>query len=178
MEFKGDDEMPYTGIKSKWVEGDLVFEDNAGNEIARFDEDNQALDIAKVLKGNTEITASAAELNNAADVSDRVQEVTDHTEATAITAGVQSVEFNNDESSAVNATIADAENHQGLFIVKDVSNDNTQNHVLTLTSGTFDGTNEIATLDAAGEALVVYFDSAGNGVIVENINAVALSTAG
>ena len=168
--------MPYTGIKSKWDEGDLVFEDNAGNEIARFDESNHALDIAKLMKGNSEITASAAEVNNAADVSGRVQEVTDHTSTTAITAGVQSVEFNNDESSTVEATIADAESHQGLFIVKDVSNDGTENHVLTLTSGTFDGSNNIATLDAAGEALVVYFDSNGDGVIVENINAVGLSS--
>ena len=168
--------MPYTGIKSKWVEGDLVFEDNAGNEIARFDESEHGLDIAKLLKGNTEITASAAELNNVADVSNRVQEVTDHESTTAITEGIQSVEFNNDESSAVNATIADAKNHQGLFIVKDISNDNTQNHVLTLTSGTFDGTDNIATLDAAGEALVVYFDSNGDGVIVENVDAVGLSS--
>jgi hypothetical protein len=165
--------MPYTGIKSQWEDGDLVFYANDGTEIARFDEGNSALDIATFFIDNTEVTATAAELNNAADVSDRVQEVT--SDSTDIDEGKQSVEFNEDGTSSVGATIADASNHQGIFIVKDVSNDNTQDHTLTLTAGTFDGSNNVATLDAAGEALVVYFDSEGDGVILENIGTVGLS---
>lgn len=119
----------------------------------------------------TKITATAAEINSAADVSAQVQELT---VTGAVTAGVQSVELNH-ATVAVEATIADATNHQGLFIVKDTSASGTAAHTLTLTSGTFNGTNNVATLNAPNEALVVYFDSAGNGTIVENVGAVALS---
>lgn len=119
----------------------------------------------------TTVTATATQLNQAADPAERVQELT----ATgAVTAGVQSLELNHD-STVVEATIADAAAHAGLFIVKDTSASGTAAHTLTLTSGTFDGTNSVATLNAPDEALVVYFDSAGNGTIVENVGAVALS---
>lgn len=127
-----------------------------------------AMDEVATLNG---LTATAAEINNAADVSARVQELT----ATgAVTAGVQSVELNHATVVAA-ATIADAANHQGLFIVKNTSASGTAAHTLTLTAGTFNGTNNVATLNAPNEALVVYFDSAGNGTIVENIGSVALS---
>lgn len=92
----------------------------------------------------------------------------------AISIQKQSVELNH-ASVVIAATIANTLNHQGLFIVKDISASGTAAHTLTLTSGTFDGTNAVATLNAPGEALVVYFDSVGNGVIVENINGVVLS---
>ena len=130
------------------------------------------VDTQELFIDGTEVTATASEINNAADVSARVQELT----ATgAITAGVQSVELNH-ATVVVEATIADASNHQGLFIVKDTSTSGTAAHTLTLTAGTFNGTNDIATLNAANEALVVYFDSAGNGTIIENIGSVALSS--
>jgi len=115
------------------------------------------------------IDASAAEINNAADVSARVEE---HTGAGAVTAGVQSVEINSVAAAAL--TIASADAHQGLFIVKHTSSSDGQNHTLTLTSGTYDGTNTVALLNAANEALVVYFDSSGNGTIVENVGSVSL----
>jgi hypothetical protein len=125
---------------------------------------------ARVL-ANLGMAATAAEIDNAADVSARVQELT----ATgAVTAGVQSVELNH-ATVIVAATIADASNHQGLFIVKDTSASGTAAHTLTLTAGTFDGTNNVVTMNAPDEALVVYFDSAGNGVIVENVGTVVLS---
>ena len=115
------------------------------------------------------IGASAAEIDNAADVSARVEE---HTASGAVTAGVQSVEINS--VAAVALTIADAANHPGLFIVKHTSSSDAQSHTLTLTSGTFDGTNSVALLNAANEALVTYFDSAGDGTIVENVGSVSL----
>lgn len=115
------------------------------------------------------VTATAAEINNAADVSARVEE---HTGAGAVTAGVQSVEINSVAAAAL--TIADAANHQGLFIVKHTSTSDGQSHTLTLTSGTFDGSNNVALLNAANEALVVYFDSGGDGTIIENIGSVSL----
>jgi hypothetical protein len=117
------------------------------------------------------ITATPAEINNAADVSGRVQELT----ATgAVTAGVQSVELNH-ATVAVVATIADSTNHQGLLVVKDTSASGTASHTLTLTSGTFDGTNNKVTLNAPDECIIVYIDSAGNGTIVENVGSVSLS---
>lgn len=118
-----------------------------------------------------QVTPTAEELNNAADVSARVQELT---VTGAVAAGKQSVELNH-ASTIVAATIADASTHQGLFIVKNTSASGTAAHTLTLTAGTFDGTNNVATLNAPNEALLVYFDSAGNGTIIENVGAVALS---
>ncbi len=117
------------------------------------------------------VTATAGELNNAADVSARVQEITT---SGAITAGIQSVEFNH-VSVIVAATIADAVNHQGFFVVQDNSASGTTAHTLTLTAGTFNGTNNVATLNARDEALYVYFDSTGRGQVIANIGTVALS---
>jgi len=117
------------------------------------------------------LTATTAEINNAADVSARVQTLT----ATgAVTAGIQCVQLNHATVVAA-ATIANAVNHQGLFVVKNTSASGTAAHTLTLTAGTFNGTNNVATLNAPNEALIVYFDSAGNGTIVENVGSVALS---
>lgn len=92
----------------------------------------------------------------------------------AVVAGVQSVELNH-ATVVVAATIADTLAHQGLFVVKDTSASGTAAHTLTLTSGTFNGTNNVATLNAPNEALVVWFDSSGDGTIVENVGTVALS---
>lgn len=78
-------------------------------------------------------------------------------------------------ASVVIAATMDASQHQGLFIVRDTSASGTAAHTLTLTNGTFDGTNTVATLNAPGEALVVFFDSAGRGQIIENTGSVALS---
>lgn len=117
------------------------------------------------------LDATAEEINNVADVSARVQELL---VSGAVVAGVQSVELNH-ATVVVAATIADMANHPGLFIVKNTSASGTEAHTLTLTAGTFDGTNNVATLDAPGEALVVYIDSDGNGIIVENVGSVALS---
>ena len=92
----------------------------------------------------------------------------------AVTAGVEAV-FLNHASNVVAATIDDASKHPGLFVVKDTSSTGTAAHTLTITTGTFDGTNKVATLNAPGEALVVYFDKNGNGTIVANVGSVALS---
>ena len=88
--------------------------------------------------------------------------------------GFESVELAH-ASVAIAAVIADAENHTGLFIVKNTSASGVIEHTLTLASGTFDGTHNVATLNAPKEALCVYFDSAGNGTIIENVGGVVLS---
>ena len=118
-----------------------------------------------------QVNATPAEINNAADVSARTQELT---VTGAVTAGVQSVELNH-ATVVIAATIASAVNHPGLFVVKDTSASGTAAHTLTLTVGTWNGTATIATLNARDEALFVYFDSAGRGQVIANIGAVVLS---
>jgi len=116
-------------------------------------------------------TVTAAEVNNSSDVSARVEELT----ATAsVTGGVQSIELNH-PSVIVAATIANTSTHEGILIVKNTSASGTAAHTLTLTVGTFDGTNNVATLNAPDEALIVYLDSAGDGTIMENVGGVVLS---
>ena len=120
-------------------------------------------------QAGTAINATGAEINNAADVSGRVQIMTVDG---AVTPGVQSVELN--ATGAIAATIATSVAHQGLFIVKAFLEPATT-HTVTLTAGTWDGTNTIATFTDILDTLVVYFDSAGGGTIVENVGAVGLS---
>lgn len=100
-----------------------------------------------------------------------VQELT---ESGAVSDLVQSIELNH-ASVVVAATIADAADHQGLLIVKNTSASGTAAHTLTLTSGTFDGTNNVATLNAPNEALAVFIDSSGDGTVLANVGSVALS---
>lgn len=118
-----------------------------------------------------DLLATATEINRAADVSARVQELT---ATAAVTAGVQSLELNHD-STIIAATIASTLNHPGLFVVKDTSATGTAAHTVTITTGTWNGTNKIITLNALNEAIAVYFDSAGNGTILVNVGSVALS---
>jgi hypothetical protein len=93
----------------------------------------------------------------------------------AVLPGVNSVELNH-ATVVIAATIADSKAHQGsLFVVKDTSASGTAAHTLTLTAGTFDGTNNVATLNAPNECLAVWFDSSGDGTIIENVGTVALS---
>ena len=89
-----------------------------------------------------------------------------------VTLGTQAVELNH-ATVAIDATLAAPT--EGLFIVKNTSASGTAAHNLTLTAGTFDGTNNVVTFNAPNDALVVYFDSAGNGTIVENVGAAVLS---
>ena len=103
-----------------------------------------------------------------------VNEVQELTASGAVTPGVAQVELNH-ASVVIAATIADASDHAGLFIVKNTSASGTAAHTLTLTSGTFDGTNNVATLNAPAEMLIVFFDDDGNGSIVQNTGSVALS---
>ena len=89
----------------------------------------------------------------------------------AVTAGVQSVELNH-ASTIIAATMTPK---PGLFCVKDTSATGTIAHTLTLTTGTWNGTATIATLNARDEALFVYFDSELRGQVIANVGAVALS---
>lgn len=93
----------------------------------------------------------------------------------AVNPGVQNVRLNHATVAAA-ATIANAANHAGFFAVTNTSASGIAAHTLTLTAGTFDGTNNTATLNAPAESLLVYFDGSGNGTVVVNTGAVALSS--
>lgn len=93
----------------------------------------------------------------------------------AVDAGAKCVQLNH-ATVAVAATIADAADHAGFFAVVNTSPSGTAAHTLTLTEGTFDGTNNTATLNAPAESLLVFFDEDGNGTVVVNTGAVGLSS--
>lgn len=99
----------------------------------------------------------------------RTQELT---ASGAVVAGVDAVELNH-ASVIIAATYTVVPNT--ILIVKDTSATGTAAHTLTLTGGTFNGTNTIATLNARDEALVVWFDSAGRGSVIVNLGSVGLS---
>jgi len=90
----------------------------------------------------------------------------------AIPAGTGVVELNH-ISTIIAATYTVVPN--SYLLIKDTSASGTAAHTVTLTGGTFNGTNTIATLNARDEMLFVYFDSAGRGQVIVNVGSVALS---
>jgi hypothetical protein len=120
----------------------------------------------------TGITATPAEINAACAVTSIGQTIT---ASGAVTAGKKSVLLNH-ATAAIAATIADAADHFGYFVVKaGLEPGAGQDHTLTLTIGTFNGTNNVATFADINDALVVFFDHAGNGTIISNTGSVTLS---
>ena len=119
--------------------------------------------------GGAAVGATAAEINKAADVSSYTLELT---ASAAVPATVRVLELNH-ASVVIAATYTVVPNT--IFIVKDTSATGTAAHTLTITGGTFNGTNTVATLNARDEFLIVHFDSAGRGQVIANVGAVALS---
>lgn len=79
----------------------------------------------------------------------------------------------NNSSAAIAVTI-DAPKPGWLLVISQ-KDSGTQGHTVTLTAGTFDGTNDVATFNAANETLVLLGVSATRFVIIENIGSVGLS---
>lgn len=93
----------------------------------------------------------------------------------AVPPGVQTLYLNH-ATVVIAATIANAANHEGLFLVKDISASGTAAHTLTLTAGTLNGgAGTVATLNARDESLLTHFDSSGRGSTVLNTGAVAIT---
>jgi len=90
----------------------------------------------------------------------------------AVPAGTDVVELNH-ASVVIAATYTVIPNT--ILIIKDTSATGTAAHTVTLTGGTYNGTNTIATLNARDEFLMVAFDSAGRGQVIANVGSVALS---
>lgn len=80
----------------------------------------------------------------------------------------------NSTTPAIAATIAAPA--AGRFLVITQIDSGTAGHTVTLTAGTYDGTNTIATFNALGETLVLFGVTATRFVIVQNIGSVGLST--
>jgi hypothetical protein len=77
-------------------------------------------------------------------------------------------------ATKIEATIPDAAFHTGLLMIEQIGS-GTAAHTVTLTVGTFDGTNNIATFNAVNESIFVYIDSLGNGTMLVNTGSVAMS---
>ena len=97
----------------------------------------------------------------------------EHTVSGAVTPGVSSIELNH-ATTAVEVTIATLVAHEGILHIKDTGT-GTEAHTVTATAGTFDGTNNVLTLNAHDDCIVLWIDSAGNGTILENVGSVVLS---
>lgn len=95
------------------------------------------------------------------------------TATAAIAAGVQNIALSH--ATVVIAATMVATEHRGMVIIGDTSASGTAAHTVTLTGGTFNGTATIATFNAPGETLIVFFDKNGAGAVVANIGGVALS---
>jgi hypothetical protein len=121
----------------------------------------------------TAISATAAELNYAADVSLSTQELT---ASGAVAATTKYLELKHG-TVPIAATVATSVAHAGLFTVKNTSASGIAAHTVTLTAGTWDGVTTIATFAVAAslQCLVVVFDSAGNGTVISNTGTVVLS---
>lgn len=90
-----------------------------------------------------------------------------------LTPGVMSVEFAG--TGIVTMSIPDATKHCGIFSMKCTVEPDTTGHVVTLTTGTWNGTNKVATFADILDAVIVHFDSAGNGQVILNTGSVAFS---
>lgn len=145
-----------------------------GDELGMDEGDEITIKDTTAKKTYANYSVSTVVANGAATVSDD-QNVQELTASGAVTNGVQRLQLNH-ASVVIASTIADFADHAGIFIVENTSASGTAAHTLTLTSGTFDGTNNIATLNAPSERLVVMVDGAGAGTVIENTGAVALST--
>jgi len=149
--------------------GDLLKTDSAGDVVTASSGDNYCAMALSSAVDNDQFSVLVIQPTSTAT---NVQALT---ASGAVSSGIQSVELAHN-TVVIAATIADFANHKGLFVAKDTSASGTASHTLTLASGTFDGTNNIATFNAPGEALAVYVDVSGNGFILANVGSVGLST--
>jgi hypothetical protein len=93
------------------------------------------------------------------------------TTSSNVAASTNYVEIN---ANSIGLTISDSLDHLGsLFIVTKTFGASVS--TITLTSGTWDGTNNIAVLRLSGDKIVVHFDLDGDGSILSNIGAVTFS---
>lgn len=153
-----------------WSSGAKIYWDNAAGKATDIAKNNRRIGVATAAKA---AAATVGRVRLDGDVGPLELQVVSSSGAQTTTAGASRVQLG-PQTTVISATIADAANHQGQFTVF-YGSTGTIAHTLTLTSGSFDGSNNVATLNAAGESLTVWFDSAGAGKIIANVGSVGLS---
>jgi len=99
---------------------------------------------------------------------------TEYTASGAIDPNVSLVHLNT-ASGALAMTIAAPVANQFMIITQ--TDAGTDGHTVTLQAGTFDGTNEILTLNADEETIILFGLSATRYAIIENIGSITTTTA-
>ncbi|MDA3807422.1 MAG: hypothetical protein PF440_05830 [Thiomicrorhabdus sp.] len=138
-------------------------------EIKDVDMDGDEAVVAYSDVANVVVRVSGTEQTEAAGIN--AEELT---ASGAVTPGVNSIELNH-ATVAIAATIATLVAHEGLLNVK-FTGAGIESHTVTATVGTFDGTNNIMTLNAHDDSVVMWIDSAGNGLVLLNAGTVVLSS--
>ena len=159
--YKSADALSVVTVAGYFTDGDDIGM-TVGDQVLVINTATGAASIHPVVK----VTAGAA-----ADIGGGTQELT---ASGAVTPGIREIQLNH-ASVIIAATVANADLHQGILILINTSASGTAAHTVTLTGGTWDGTNTIATLNAKDEMLIVFMDGAGNGRIIQNTGSVALS---
>ena len=160
-----------------------VFTDNDGKLIVRVGPGEYRYINRSDLAGNAVLAADhtlldslktmgalPAEIDLVADISAMLTQLTADG---AIPITARYVEL--DHISVVVAATMAAPPTNCLMFFKNTSASGTIAHTVTLTGGTFDGSGTIITLDAPGEMIGIYFDSAGDGTEVANVGTVVVS---
>ena len=122
----------------------------------------------------SDLTVTAAEINASSDadlIAPAVQTATAALDATARCIKL----LHNSVAIAITGPNGVTLAGQTMYITN-VSASGTAAHTVTLAAGTFDGTNNTATLNAPGETLHVWFDTAGAGCVIANVGSVGLSS--
>ena len=154
-----------------WIANNPNAEITDAQAIAIAGLDTSELAVLEVI-GDT--TATAEELNKAADASVIAPATIVATAAIASTARCIKL-LHNSVIIAVTGPSGVALAGQSMYITN-ISASGTAAHTVTLAAGTYDGTNNTATLNAPGETLHVWFDTDGAGCIINNVGSVALSS--
>jgi hypothetical protein len=95
------------------------------------------------------------------------------TESTVIPNTVSFVKFSNADTGTASTLSIKA----GRLYYFTQTGGGTAGHSITLTAGTFDGTNDVATLNADYETLVVFGIADDRGIIINNTGEVAMTIA-
>jgi hypothetical protein len=88
----------------------------------------------------------------------------------------QTMPFIEIDGTSANVQLTNLEANKGQLMVITCSDSSNTTTVTCKSGTTFDGTNDIATFDAAGETLVLFAISDTQFVIIENIGSVGLSS--
>ena len=116
-----------------------------------------------------------AELARASDVSSYIGAIS--ATGTIDSKTVRCIEIEGAGSGVIAVTGVRGVDWAGQFVtVYDNSSSGTDAHTVTITDGTWDGTNNTLTLNAPKEFICFYFNSDGVGSIIENVGSVGLSS--